>query len=283
MQYSNQEYIHVITISRSEDFKIIPILACGTILGTSPVTSCDALASINGGYFDGSGRLWGALKMAGVIQSTSSEYTRGISLDTMEFLDISSEVLVNGEVFDGVNIEGSKVIYTDLYGHNIFNGVNHVVVNGKCVAIHKEHYTIKKGETVVFTETQRYNVGDTIDIQMNMNGGSDVITCAPTLVVNGVVSISDESLDSDITNGRSPRTAIGASKDNIYMVVMDGRDRGQGATIEELANYMISLGCTDALNLDGGSSSQMVYNGKLMNNPGNPVRPVSTYLAVVRS
>lgn len=59
---------------------------------------------------------------------------------------------------------------------------------------------------------------------------------------------------------RHPRTAIGTDKKgNIYLVVVDGRSKGNaaGVTIAELTKVCEWLGLTDAINLDGGSSSTM--------------------------
>ena len=59
---------------------------------------------------------------------------------------------------------------------------------------------------------------------------------------------------------RHPRTAVGTDKKgNIYLVVVDGRSKGNadGVTIAELTKVCEWLGLTDAINLDGGSSSTM--------------------------
>ena len=59
---------------------------------------------------------------------------------------------------------------------------------------------------------------------------------------------------------RHPRTALGTDKKgNIYLVVVDGRSKGnaEGVTIAELTHICEWLGMRDAINLDGGSSSTM--------------------------
>jgi exopolysaccharide biosynthesis protein len=38
-------------------------------------------------------------------------------------------------------------------------------------------------------------------------------------------------------------------------------------TLEELAKYLAGIGCTEAMNLDGGASSQLMVGGKVMNKP----------------
>ncbi len=66
-----------------------------------------------------------------------------------------------------------------------------------------------------------------------------------------------------------PRTAIGMIEPyHYYFVVVDGRsDYSEGMTLEELSAFMVSLGCVDAYNLDGGGSSTMVFDGRLINLP----------------
>jgi hypothetical protein len=92
--------------------------------------------------------------------------------------------------------------------------------------------------------------------------------------------------DSDITDGRHPRAALGLAADRMYAVACDGRSRHDaGLTLEELAALMAALDCHTALNLDGGGSTSLVSGGRLRNRPrkGYEVpepggRPVSTAL-----
>jgi large repetitive protein len=67
---------------------------------------------------------------------------------------------------------------------------------------------------------------------------------------------------------RHPRTAIGWSKDHFFMVEVDGRQSASlGMTFPELADYLIKLGCEEAMNLDGGGSSTLWVDGRVANNP----------------
>ena len=67
----------------------------------------------------------------------------------------------------------------------------------------------------------------------------------------------------------NPRTAIGIISDNHYvLVVSDGRtSESEGLSLYELAEFMESLDCVTAYNLDGGGSSAMYFNGSVVNNP----------------
>lgn len=72
---------------------------------------------------------------------------------------------------------------------------------------------------------------------------------------------------------RQPRTAIGATADGkLVVLVCDGRNKrgSKGFTLPELADKLISLGCTEAVNLDGGGSSTFVgREGKVLNMPSD--------------
>ena len=66
-----------------------------------------------------------------------------------------------------------------------------------------------------------------------------------------------------------PRTALGYNADTLFLVVADGRQPkySTGLTLYELASILIELGATEAINLDGGSSSTFIVNDTLVNRP----------------
>ena len=99
----------------------------------------------------------------------------------------------------------------------------------------------------------------------------DLLQAGPLLVMDGrsVVDVATDiegfragsrQFDSDITDGRYPRAAIGYDDTYVYGVVVDGRsDSDVGMTLTELATYMTErLGVVAALNLDGGGSATLV-------------------------
>lgn len=74
--------------------------------------------------------------------------------------------------------------------------------------------------------------------------------------------------DSDITDGRYPRAALGCAGDELIAAVCDGRgEHDHGLTLEEIATAMADLGAVDAINLDGGGSASLVIGGELRNHP----------------
>jgi hypothetical protein len=75
--------------------------------------------------------------------------------------------------------------------------------------------------------------------------------------------------DSDITDGRHPRAALGISADALIAVACDGRRSrvDNGLTMSELAEVMLDLGVESAINLDGGGSTTLVHRRHLLNRP----------------
>jgi hypothetical protein len=83
---------------------------------------------------------------------------------------------------------------------------------------------------------------------------------------------------------RHPRSAVGWSPTHAYLVTVDGRQPGLsvGMKLAELAEFMAGLGCTEAMNLDGGKSAQMWMNGRIMNSPAQGEDTVANSLLIVR-
>jgi len=87
-------------------------------------------------------------------------------------------------------------------------------------------------------------------------------------------------------NNMDPRTAVGYTTDkHVIMLVADGRSEiSEGVGLPELAKIMSDLGCVEALNLDGGGSSQMAIGDAFVNKPSDPVpREVPAILSIVHS
>jgi len=84
---------------------------------------------------------------------------------------------------------------------------------------------------------------------------------------------------------RHPRSAIGWNEEWYFLVEVDGRQRdlSVGMTLDELSNYLVKLGCSEALNLDGGGSATLWYEGEVRNNPCDGYeRTIANSLVVLR-
>jgi hypothetical protein len=115
-------------------------------------------------------------------------------------------------------------------------------------------------------------------------GAVDVLGGNPMLVIGGVVQYRDVEGSGGYFDP-NPRTAVGITPDGkLVVVVVDGREYGYsaGMTLRRLADFMVELGCRDAINLDGGGSSTMWLNGRVANRPSDPTeRLVSSALVVL--
>lgn len=81
-----------------------------------------------------------------------------------------------------------------------------------------------------------------------------------------VLNPQQESFSSNFIQGQAARSAIGiTSSGSLKLVAIQNRIGGRGPTLRETALLMQRLGCVDALNLDGGSSSALYLSGQLLN------------------
>jgi hypothetical protein len=115
--------------------------------------------------------------------------------------------------------------------------------------------------------------------ELPADAAGDVLQAGPMLADGGRNLIEDgedregftagaRQFDSDITEGRYPRAALGLSDQDLIAVACDGRaDDEVGLSMAELASVMIDLGARDAINLDGGGSASLVVDGALLNTP----------------
>lgn len=102
----------------------------------------------------------------------------------------------------------------------------------------------------------------------------DVIGGVPQLIKNGEIKITweQEKIGKAFVETKHPRTAVAKLKDGKFlMVTVDGRQptHSIGVGLQELAELLLDLGAVDAMNLDGGGSTTMFLDGKIMNKPSD--------------
>jgi Phosphodiester glycosidase/FlgD Ig-like domain len=127
----------------------------------------------------------------------------------------------------------------------------------------------------------RGTVGTEITVHMNVPqlqaGTPQALGGGPTLVRNGrVVRQSGQGFSSGHTHVRHPRTAVGQlANGRLLFVVADGRSsQSFGLTTRALATIMANRGAVTAISLDGGGSSTIAFEGRVLNIPsdGRPRR-----------
>ena len=100
------------------------------------------------------------------------------------------------------------------------------------------------------------------------SGAWNVLSFGPALLIDGEIAV-DAKDEVGRAKASNPRTAIGIVDDLHYLfVVSDGRtNSSEGLSLKELAQVLQDLGAKTAYNLDGGGSSTMVFQGRVVNNP----------------
>ncbi len=120
-----------------------------------------------------------------------------------------------------------------------------------------------------------FRVEDPLNKNQGFPQSLDAVAGVPQLIKNGNIDITweQEKASRAFVFNRHPRTAVAKMKDGKFlMITVDGRQPGVsvGMTLLELAEYLHSLGAVDAMNLDGGGSTTMVLDGKVVNKPSDP-------------
>ena len=96
-----------------------------------------------------------------------------------------------------------------------------------------------------------------------------VLASGPLLLQNSH-NADWSACDSDFIATKHPRSAIAITKDKrVLLITVDGRSPGNaiGMNIPELAHLIKTLGGKTALNLDGGGSTTLYLDGKILNHP----------------
>ncbi|MCR5176206.1 MAG: phosphodiester glycosidase family protein [Anaerovibrio sp.] len=278
---------------------------------TDIVRRNNAVAGVNGGYFDffdkfliGDVRIdgltagMGAETRAGLIKKKNGGYAVGKA-------SYSGTVTVNGRSisFWGVNAPRGKdsiVLYNRLYGattgtneygseyviskgmvQEVNKGNSVIPEDGVVVSVHGESQAlfadVRKGDRAVISESFGDEIAD----------GDDFYGAGPQLLKDGQVSITaaEENIASNIVNGRAPRTALGIAKNgHILLMVVDGRQSHSiGSSLSETAQLLKKFGAVQGVNYDGGGSSEMVLNNRIISKPsGGAERSIGNALIVVR-
>ena len=177
------------------------------------------------------------------------------------------------------------------YGKNITQKTsamaaqNHAIlaINGDYYGARNKGYVIRGGvmyrrtptsadtEDLVIWEDGSFSVvreGDYTAKELFDLGAKEVLSFGPGLISDGR---NTADINSEVKRERTdnPRTAIAMIEPGHYLfVVADGRtSENKGLSLYELAEFLLSLGAQEAYNLDGGGSSTMVFNGKVVNVP----------------
>lgn len=295
-------------------FKFVPVLGGGNKLAKNTVSAMsdyvNAAAAENASYFGSGKELYGVTKIAGDLVS-SMYLTRtafGVLADGTPYIgDVSYSGIVqskNGEIYvaglNSTRSNNSVMLYNQYYGNSTGTdntGIEYVVKDNKIVKINQGNSILRPGEIVVSATGEAkntlmgLNVGDDLIIEQILNTpwdtATDILGVGPRLVRNGQIDVTsvEEQIGPDVTGARAPRTAVGILRSgHILFAVVDGRQgHSKGMMLDEFAQFLIGMDVIDAVNFDGGGSSELVIGGKIVNSPSDGMeRPVATALTAVR-
>ena len=307
LMYHQEGVMAFAIIADHEKYQLRPVLAKGIVPGRATVSqmnSPDAIATINASYFGVSGVLYGNTKIDGVTAGTTYfiRSAMGINADgsTIFGRQVYRGVLqFNGEevVINGVNCErnaNSVVVYNGWNGattrtndsgvelivqggvvENIFwgKGNNYIPPDGYVISAHgtaaEIFKTVYVGDAITFDE-------DYINVEhgADFNEAIHILGAGPTLVKEGEIYVTAdaEQFPADIRVGRAPRSAVGVTKYGDYIfAVVDGRQaHSKGCTLTEWARILKNnFGAVEAINLDGGGSTELFFKGSLINSPSD--------------
>ncbi len=279
----------------NKDLNIEPSTASQTLASKSKISKIaeqhNAIVAINAGYFKPqTGVPLGTLMINKKIY-TGPIYNRvaiGFFENKYEMSRLQCEIYIKtnkgGLKIDNINqprmLSTHAIVYTSNWGEisppTPKYGKQIAISNGRLSAVSYDSLTIPKdGFVVVGSEKNINSIIDSksykLDIKINPDwkGVNHIISGGPYLIKNGEIYIDTAAQKLNSITGRNPRTAIGYTKENnLIMVTADGREGSSvGLTLYELASLMKEFGCINAMNLDGGGSTVMYIQGKIVNKP----------------
>ena len=282
----------------AKDFDIKPAIASTTLPNRRTIRTIaqntNSIAAINGGFFKPqTGVPLGTLMIDGKLY-TGPIYDR-VALGIFENgydvgrVQLNAKITGNGHTIKIDNINQPRMLssyilaYTKDWGKfapvSPQYGVQLQIVGNKIIAASANPLSIpENGYVLVGPKAQLGKLfgAEYVDININTNpkweNVKHIISGGPYLVKDNQIFIDMTAQKLQSIGGRNPRTAIGYTKDNdLVLVAVDGREGSSiGLTLVELANLMHSLGCTNAINLDGGGSTVMYVKGQIVNHPHQP-------------
>jgi hypothetical protein len=182
-------------------------------------------------------------------------YIKGVNRVT----DFSAPIIFNTVAIENTaSIDALASLYKVVVEEGI---VTYVAGIDESIEVPENGYIIAINEDIAAYHIPYFEIGTQVNLEINNNLGSDDIE----LVISGGGKILEDGQIVEtgliIEPGkRHPRSAIGITEDEQYLIAMvvDGRGESIGATHEELANYLLEYNVSDAIHMDGGGSSTLV-------------------------
>lgn len=283
--------------------------AIGTEKTSSIAARHGAVAAINAGFFRLDTSIWagdaaGSLMIDGTLLSESRDSRSAVLISNDR--DATRVVLANVDIWanmhmgrfsyplNGINRERKDnefVLYTPDFGRSTLtvSGTEYVVRRGRIVKIDhagsspipEDGFVLSAGEKWADDPYKRLKVNSPSKIILRRGLDNDANNFLAEDMTNGVSQLlagsnvtltwEKEKSSRAFAETRHPRTAVAKLKDGKFlMMTVDGRSESSGGLgLQDLAEYLLSLGAVDAMNLDGGGSTTMFLDGRVVNSPSD--------------
>lgn len=294
-----KQEINILRIDlKDSPLTIRPVLSFDSLFGFEKLSTMvgryRTFAAVNAGFFYEYGEPAGMVAIDGKLLTESNgrfpvftydgQKPRLEELKTTVWLEHNSSKL---EV-SGLNIKGTKggvVVYTPEYGQTNRAELPNISIEvrdgrvSKVDKYKKESYIPKDGILISFYQPydenkiyNQFNLNDKVEMRTTPSFNKDFqgYECGSWLIKKGQIVVPEKDDWIGIMSNQDPRTAIGIMKDDsVILVTVDGRQPGysNGLTGKQLAQFLLEYGAVDAAMLDGGASTEMIINGRLVNKP----------------
>lgn len=280
----------------AKDFELTPALSSDTSLQsrrtiTTIAKNNNAIVALNGTYFKPQTGVPLGTLMINKKMYTGPIYDRvamGIFDSGFDIarVQLSASVKGGGKTVKVDNINQPRMlstyvlVYTSEWGkyspYAPKYGMGLQVVDGKItkasanpIEIPQNGYVISGPKNILQPLLEKKDAELIVNTNPEWKNVKHIISGGPYLVRNSEVFVDMTAQKLGAIGGRNPRSAIGYTADNnLILVAVDGREGSSiGMTLMELASFMQSIGCSNAMNLDGGGSTVMYVNGQVVNKP----------------
>jgi hypothetical protein len=290
-----------------------------TATGTAPLTTIaqrwQAAAAINAGFFNRNNQYplgavrsnseWisGPILSRGVVGWNDQGQVRMERLFLRQALTTGSGQMFPIQTVNSGYVQAGIGLYTPAWGRSyrpILEGETVVTVIGGVVTAQQPASTIAPDGIAIpadgyllalrsyATAAQALPLGQSVALESESLPASlapfpNVIGGGPLLLRDRITVLDArlEQFSSAFATQSAPRSAIGVSATGeILLVAVHHSPLGPGPTLDQLAQIMLQLGSTDALNLDGGSSASLYLGGRLINRSPRTAARVSNSIGL---
>lgn len=296
---NNKQEIDVLEVDLSTGkAEVFPALSHNSLFGFEELSKIaiknNAYAAINGGFFYEYGDPSGMVVIDGrLVTKSSGRYPVFTVKDKKaELKQIDNEMFmvhsgnkINVSDINRMYKSGNVVLYTSVFGLNNRADISNTSItieNNKVTGVVKSKVpkVIPEGGMVLtFYEPYKYDfnkfpikLGDNIEMicKPEITKDMQAYECGSWLVKDGDSVAPNKDDWVGLLTNYDPRTVVGIRQDGVVVLMtVDGRQPGYsvGVSAKELADFLIDYGVKDAAMLDGGASTEMILNGKVINKP----------------